>query len=222
MRVVIAEDSGFFRNALVQSLESSGFEVVAAVGTAEEAVSAVETLECDVAVLDICLPPTKTDEGLQIARHLGTSRPHVGVLVLSAYLAMPHVASLLDGRRTGVGCLSKDQLHDADVLLDAVTRVAGGGIFVDPEFVGERFVSDRFDAALSSREVDMLRSVAEGLSNQAIANRHFVALKTVERTLTSVFRKLEINTTESNARVSAVLAYLGKSQSFRRKHADGQ
>lgn len=214
LRVIVAEDSGFFRDALVNSLESSGIEVVGSTADARDVPDLVLQNNPDVAVLDICLPPTKTDEGMVLADRLGEIAPHVGVLLLSAYLATPHVTRILDGKRRNVGCLSKDQLHDADVLLRAVETVGKGGTFVDPEFVEQRFHSDFIANILTERELQLLRAVAQGHSNQAIAKQHFINVKTVERTLTSVFRKLNIDSTEGNARVQAVLLFLSRPQSF--------
>lgn len=214
MRVIVAEDSGFFRDALVTSLESSGIEVVGSVADSLEVVDIILQTKPDVAVLDICLPPTKTDEGILLAERLARESPATGVLLLSAYLATPHVTRILSGRRRNVGCLSKDQLHDADVLLRAVEAIARGETFIDPEFVDQRLHSEYLSELLSPREMELLRSVAEGLSNQAIATLHCIGVKTVERTLTSIFRKLRIDTAEGNARVRAVLLFLSRPQSF--------
>jgi DNA-binding NarL/FixJ family response regulator len=220
MRVIVAEDSGFFRDALISSLQSSGIEVV---GSASEAGSVVE-LVCatrpDVAVLDICLPPTKTDEGLVLAEQLAEVCPETGVLLLSAYLATPHITRILNAKRRNVGCLSKDQLHDADVLLRAVKSIGRGETFIDPEFVEERLHGKHLSDALSPREMDILRSIAEGLSNQGISDRLNISVKTVERTLTSTFRKLGIDSADGNARVRAVLLFLSRPQSFLRQQGD--
>lgn len=215
MRVAIAEDSGFFRDALAASIESVGFEVTAKVGDAEALTDAIAIDMPDAVILDICLPPTKTDEGLVAADRLGAMYPDLGILVLSAYLAMPHVARLVGSGRSGVGCLSKDQLHDTSVLVDALNRVTTGGTVIDPEFVAHRFRAEAVKKALTERELEMLRAVAEGHSNQHIASMLHVNVKTVESTLTSIFRKLNIDSSTSNARVKAVLTYLSRPQSFR-------
>lgn len=214
MRVIVAEDSGFFRDALVNSLEASGIEVVGAVADATSVPALVEQTRPDAAVLDICLPPTKTNEGIELADVLGGKYPEIGVLLLSAYLGPAHVRRILGSGRRNVGCLSKDQLHDADVLLRAVETVGRGQTFVDPEFVDQRLHGQRMAKLLTEREMELLRSVAEGLSNQAIGDRHFMAVKTVERTLTSIFRKLGIQSSDGNSRVKAVLLYLSAPQSF--------
>jgi DNA-binding NarL/FixJ family response regulator len=214
VRVVVAEDSGFFRDALVGALQSSGFDVVGAVADSTEVLPLVLATKPDVAVLDICLPPTKTDEGLVLAERLAEEAPGTGVLLLSAYLAMPHVKRALSGGRRNVGCLSKDQLHDADVLSRAVESIARGGTFIDPEFVDQRLHEEVLAKTLTAREMEMLRSVAEGMSNQGIAERHCIGVKTVERTLTSIFRKLQIDSGDGNARVRAVLLFLTRPQSF--------
>jgi DNA-binding NarL/FixJ family response regulator len=214
MKVIVAEDSGFFRDALVTSLQSSGIDVVGSTADARDVAALVTESDPDVAVLDICLPPTKTDEGLTLAEHLAGIAPRTGVLLLSAYLSTPHVTRVLNGSRRNIGCLSKDQLHDADVLLRAVEAVGRGETFIDPEFVEQRLHSDFISSMLTEREMELLRSVAEGHSNQAIACRHHINVKTVERTLTSVFRKLHIDSAEGNARVRAALLFLSRPQSF--------
>ena len=218
MRLMIAEDSGFFRSALVAALHDSGFDVAAAVADANALLEAVKSDPPDAVILDICLPPTKTDEGLVAADRLAESHPDVGVLVLSAYLAMPHVARLLGDGRSGVGCLAKDQLHDTTMLIDALNRVAHGGTFVDPEFVEHRFRSDALRQVLTERELDILRAVAEGYSNTGIAKRLDVGVKTVESSLTSIFRKLGLDSKDTNNRVRAVLTLLSRPQSFVRMH----
>jgi DNA-binding NarL/FixJ family response regulator len=214
MRVAIAEDSGFFRDALAESIRSAGHDVIASVEDADALALALKQERPDVAIIDICLPPTKTDEGLVAAEQLGAKYPKLGILVLSAYLAMPHVARLLGTGRGGIGCLAKDQLHDRDMLVDALDRLASGGTVVDPDFVAQQFNLEKVQKKLTERELEMLRAVAEGHSNQRIASLLCVGVKTVEGTLTSIFRKLDIDSTNSNARVKAVLTYLSKPQSF--------
>jgi DNA-binding NarL/FixJ family response regulator len=220
MRVIVAEDSGFFREALVASLRSSGFDVVGETGDADDVVELVRSTEPDVAILDICLPPTKTDEGLMLAEALADVRPETGVLLLSAYLATPHITRILNATRRNIGCLSKDQLHDADTLLRAVESVGRGETFIDPEFVEQRLHGRHIAENLSPREMELLRSIAEGLSNQGISKRHSISVKTVERTLTSTFRKLGIDTTDGNARVRAVLLFMSRPQSFLKRQGD--
>ena len=220
MRVAIAEDSGFFRDALATSMESVGIEVVRKASTADELISHIEQDRPDVVVLDICLPPTKTDEGLVAAELLGKKYPFLGILVLSAYLAMPHVTRLFASGRSHIGCLAKDQLHDTAVLIDALQRIKNGGIVVDPDFVTHRLHAERLKQVLTERELQMLQVVAEGHSNAGIAGKLHVGIKTVESTLTSIFRKLQIDSRDSNARVRAVLLYLSKPQSFIEKQGD--
>ena len=220
MRVIVAEDSGFFREALVGSLQSSDIEVVGTTGDGNDVVELVQSTRPDVAILDICLPPTKTDEGLVLAEKLAEVCPETGVLLLSAYLATPHITRILNATRRNVGCLSKDQLQDADSLLRAVESIGRGETFIDPEFVEQRLHGRHLSDALSPREMELLRSVAEGLSNQGISDRHNISVKTVERTLTSIFRKLNIDTTDGNARVRAVLLFLSRPQSFLKKQGE--
>lgn len=220
MRVIVAEDSGFFREALVGSLQSSGIEVVGSTADSSDVVDLVMSTNPDVAVLDICMPPTKTDEGLVLAERLAEVSPQTGVLLLSAYLATPHVTRILNSGRRNVGCLSKDQLHDADVLLRAVESIARGETFIDPEFVDQRLHGDYLSEKLSPREMELLRSVAEGMSNQGIADRHSIGVKTVERTLSSTFRKLQIDSADGNARVRAVLLFLSRPQSFLKQQGE--
>lgn len=218
MRVAIAEDSGFFRSALAASLQSAGAEVIAAVDNAAALSERIESDTPDAIIVDICLPPTKTDEGLVAAEKLGARFPTMGVLVLSAYLAMPHVARLLNSGRSYVGCLSKDQLHDVDFLMDTLNRITTGGIVIDPEFVAHRFQVEALQKALTQRELELLRAVAEGRSNQGIATEFHIGIKTVEATLTSIFRKLGIDSRDGNARVQAVLTYLSRPQNFIKLH----
>jgi DNA-binding NarL/FixJ family response regulator len=211
MRIAIAEDSGFFRDALADALESLGVNVSAKVDNIPSLFEAIAVDEPDVVVLDVCLPPTKTDEGLVAAETLARTSPHIGVLVLSAHLGMPHVARLLSASDRGIGCLSKDQLHDADMLMAALTRIADGGTFVDPQFVEARFRMDSVTASLTPRELEIMRALAQGLSNQGIASHLHVNVKTVESAITSIFRKFNLEGNETNARVCAVLTFLGQS-----------
>lgn len=216
MRVAIAEDSGFFRDALASALECIGVEITATCENADDLLDAITKDRPDAAIVDICLPPTKTDEGLVAAEKIGKLYPEVGVLILSAYLATPHVTRMLSSRKYGVGALSKDQLHDTGVLMKALRRIVEGGVFVDPEFVDSRFHVDYLRKTLTKRELEILRSLAEGYTNQAISDRLLIGVKTVESSLTTIFRKLQIDSGETrNARVAAVLTYLGRSQRFK-------
>jgi DNA-binding NarL/FixJ family response regulator len=214
VRVTITEDSGFFRSALTDALESSGVTVVASTDNVTDLMKALERADSDVSLVDICLPPTKTDEGLRAAETIKVLYPDMGVLVLSAHLETPHVSRLLNSNHPGLGCLSKDQLHDVDLLIEALRRVASGGTFIDPEFVDQRFRLDAMRDLLTLREMDILRSLAEGRSNQGIAERHNISVKTVESTVTTLFRKLGLESTEGNSRVQAALAFLGRPRSF--------
>lgn len=214
MRVAIAEDSGFFRSALVSAVESLGHVVALDTDDTTELLTLARTEAPDVVLLDICLPPTKTDEGLRAAIEIRERHPAIGVLVLSAYLSSAHVSRLLAGGRCGMGCLSKDQLHDTEMLREALDRLASGGTYIDPDFVQHSARLDGLRQVLTGRELTMLQLVAEGCSNQAIATRLHVNVKTVESTLTSTFRKLEISTPDTNVRVLAALTFLTGSQSF--------
>lgn len=212
MRIVLAEDSVLLREGLVHLLADAGHEVVAAVGDAGALLEAVAAHRPDVAVVDVRMPPTQTDEGLRAALALRRAHPGLGVLVLSQYVEKNHAATLLGGATEGLGYLLKDRLSEVAEFLDALRRVAGGGAVFDPEVVRQllartshRAVLDR----LSPRERQVLEHLAEGCTNQAVANRVHVSLSTVEKHIASLCDKLDLPyDADYNRRVLAILRYL--------------
>jgi DNA-binding NarL/FixJ family response regulator len=212
MRVVIAEDSVLLREGVARLLEESGFEVVAQAGDAEELIRKVRAHKPDVAVVDVRMPPTHTDEGLRAAHAIRGELPDVGVLVLSQYVEETYARELLADSAEGVGYLLKDRVADIDAFADAVRRVAGGGSALDPEVVaqllGRRRREDPLEQ-LSPREREVLGLMAEGRSNAAIAAELVITERAVEKHVTSIFGKLELPARpDDHRRVLAVLAYL--------------
>jgi DNA-binding NarL/FixJ family response regulator/class 3 adenylate cyclase len=212
MRVVLADDSVLLREGIARLLEDSGMEVVAQSGTAEDALRHVAMHKPDIAIVDIRMPPTHTDEGLQAAKQIRERFPDVGVLVLSQYVEPGYALELLSESAEGVGYLLKDRVSDVDEFTGAVRRVAEGGSALDPSvvqtLVGRRRASDPLDE-LTPREREVLELMAEGRSNQAIAERLFITLRAVEKHVTSIFTKLRLSaTSEDHRRVLAVLAFL--------------
>jgi DNA-binding NarL/FixJ family response regulator len=212
MRVVIAEDSALFREGLTRLLTDRGHEVVAAVGTADALLEAVADHQPDVAVADIRMPPTHTDEGLRAAIELRRDHPDTGVLVLSQYIETRYAARLLEGNAAGVGYLLKDRVADVAEFADALTRVAAGGTALDPEVVSQLMRASRHVhgvAALTARERDVMSLMAEGRSNAGIASALVVSAGVVEKHVASIFGKLDLPPSEAdNRRVLAVLRYL--------------
>jgi DNA-binding NarL/FixJ family response regulator len=213
VRVVIAEDSALFREGLARLLTDRGHEVVATVGNADALLEAVAEHQPDVAVADIRMPPTHTDEGLRAAIELRRDHPGTGVLVLSQYIETTYAARLLEGNAAGVGYLLKDRVADVAEFADALTRVAAGGTALDPEVVSQLMRASRHVhgvAALTSRERDVMSLMAEGRSNAGIASALVVSAGVVEKHVASIFGKLDLPPSEAdNRRVLAVLRYLG-------------
>lgn len=212
MRVAIAEDSAILRDGLRQLLVDRGHEVVAAVPTGDELRAAVAGDPPDVCVIDIRMPPTFTDEGLRAAIALRQSHPDVGVLVFSQYIETRYATELLAGSARGVGYLLKDRVADVREFVDALQRVAGGGTALDPEVVTQLLgASRRHDtlSALTPREQEVLRLMAEGLSNSGIAAALVVSDGAVEKHIANIFAKLGLPPSDTeNRRVLAVLRYL--------------
>ena len=212
MRVVIGEDSLLLREGIARVLEASGIEVVGLAGDYDELIAAVTEARPDVAVVDIRMPPTHTDEGLRAAKQIRAQLPDTGVLVLSQYLDEDYVFALLGDGAQGLGYLLKDRITDGDAFVDAVRRVAAGDAALDPEVVahllGNRAAGGPLDE-LNDRERTVLGEMAEGRSNQAIAARMFLSDRAVERHVTAIFSKLGLTATpETHRRVLAVLTYL--------------
>ena len=212
MRVVIAEDSVLLREGIAHLLDEAGYEVVGQAGNADELILKVRSYHPDVAVIDIRMPPTQTDEGLRAAKQIRQELPQTGVLVLSAYLESEYALELLSESAEGVGYLLKDRVSDVEQFLSAVRRVGEGGSALDPEIVsrlvGRRRQHDPI-ADLTPREREVLSLMAEGLSNAAIAARLVVTERAVEKHVTSIFAKLRLPASpEQHRRVLAVLAFL--------------
>jgi DNA-binding NarL/FixJ family response regulator len=214
MRVVIADDSVLLREGVSRLLVEAGFEVVGQAGDADELLREVEAKQPDVAIVDIRMPPTHTDEGLQAARELRSRYPSLGVLVLSQYVRPSYAFELLADDPRGVGYLLKDRVSNLQELSDAVTRVGDGGSVLDPsvvsQLVGRRRQGHDAVDDLSEREREVLALMAEGRTNRAIADRLFITERTVEKHVTSIFGKLGLPAgVDAHRRVLAVLAYLG-------------
>ena len=212
MRVVVAEDLFLLREGLVRLLQAHGLEIAAAVDSAPGLLEAM--LECrpDVAIVDVRLPPTFTDDGLRAALAARRQIPGLPVLVLSQYVEQLYARELLADDAGGVGYLLKDRVFNDDQFIDAVRTVAAGGTMMDPDVVAKllgRRAKDEPLARLSAREREVLELMAEGRSNSAIAQRLFVTEKAVSKHSTSIFAKLDlIPSDDDNRRVLAVLAYL--------------
>jgi DNA-binding NarL/FixJ family response regulator len=214
MRVVIAEDLFLLRDGLTRMLEAHGLEITAAVDNGTDLLAALTSEKPDVAVVDVRLPPTFTDEGLRAALAARREVPGLPVLVLSQYVEQLYARELLAGGGGGIGYLLKDRVFDSAQFVDAVRRVAGGGTAMDPEVIARLLARNSGDgalAALSPREQEVLALMAEGRSNAAIAQRLFVTERAVSKHTASIFIKLGLQPSDDdNRRVLAVLAYLGR------------
>ncbi len=212
MRIVIADDSVLLRRGAVRLLEDAGFEVVGEAGDGEDLLRKVRAHKPDVAVVDIRMPPTHVDEGLQAARVIRAEMPDVGVLMLSQYVEEGYVTALLEHGAEGVGYLLKDRVAEVERFTDAIRQVANGGSVLDPEVVSHmlgRRQKDQPLEGLTDREREVLAQMAEGKTNRAISETLYVSERAVERHVTSIFGKLNLPTTDQDhRRVLAVLAFL--------------
>jgi DNA-binding NarL/FixJ family response regulator len=212
MRLVVAEDVMLTREGIVRLLDDAGFEVVGQAEDLDGLLRRVRGLRPDVAIADIRMPPTHTDEGLIAARTIREEQPDVGVLVLSQYIEPSYAMRLIEEHPDRVGYLLKERIFDAAILVDAVRRIAEGETVIDPtivaRLVGRRRREDPLER-LSEREREVLSLIAEGLSNRAIAARLFVTTRTVEAHTKQIFSKLDLDASpDSHRRVLAVLALL--------------
>ena len=212
MRIVVAEDLFLLRDGLVRLLEAHGFEIAAAVEDAPGLLAALVSERPEVAIVDVRLPPTFTDDGLRAAIEARRQVPGLPVLVLSQYVEQLYARELLADRAGGVGYLLKDRVFNDDQFIDAVRTVAGGGTVMDSEVVTKllgRRAQEESLTRLSAREREVLELMAQGRSNSAIAQRLFVTEKAVSKHSTSIFTKLDLAPSDDdNRRVLAVLAYL--------------
>lgn len=212
MRVVVADDSTLLREGVVRLLEEAGLEVVGQAADGEELLRKVRAHKPDVAVVDVRMPPTHTDEGLRAAREIRAELPDVSVLVLSQYVEVAYARELLAESAEGLGYLLKDRVTDVDAFADAVRRVAKGGSALDPEVVSQMLGRARRDdplAELTPREREVLALMAEGRTNAAIAEALVVTDRAVEKHVTGIFAKLDLPAGgEDHRRVLAVLRFL--------------
>jgi DNA-binding NarL/FixJ family response regulator len=212
VRVVLAEDSVLLREGVARLLEEQGFDIVAQTGTADDLMLKVRSYSPNVVIVDIRMPPTHTDEGLKAAQEIREKHPDVGVLVLSQYVEPTYAMELLAESAEGVGYLLKDRVSNVDEFAAAVRRVGEGGSALDPaivsQLVGRRRRDDPIDQ-LTPREREVLEHMAQGRSNQGIAEQLVVTERAVEKHVTSIFGKLRLpHAPEDPRRVLAVLTYL--------------
>jgi DNA-binding NarL/FixJ family response regulator len=213
VRVIVADDSLILREGLTRLLEEVGFEVVAQAADAEELLAAVAAHAPDVAIVDIRMPPTHTDEGLRAAREIRARHPGIGILVLSQFARPSYAMELLSGGTEGVGYLLKDRVSDLHELADSVRRIGAGGSVLDPSVVSQlvgRPLQGRDPLEdLTERELDVLGSMAEGRSNRAIGEALSISEHTVEKHVKSILGKLRIPASaDDHRRVLAVLTFL--------------
>jgi DNA-binding NarL/FixJ family response regulator len=212
LRVVLADDSVLLREGIARLLADKGFEIVGQSATAEDLLLKVRSYAPEIAIVDIRMPPTQTDEGLRAAREIRARHPGTAVLVLSQYIEEGYALELLQHSAEGVGYLLKDRVYDIADFVSAVRRVAAGGTALDPavvsQLVGRRRRDNPIDD-LTPREREMLELMAEGLSNSAIAARVFLTERGVEKHVTSIFQKLRLPVAaDTHRRVLAVVAFL--------------
>jgi len=212
VRIVIAEDSVLLRAGLTRLLEDAGEEVIAAVGDGDALLAAVEHHQPDLVIVDVRMPPTQTDEGVQAARVIRTRWPGMAILVLSQYVEERYAGELVAAGASGVGYLLKDRVADVAEFLAAVRRVGEGGAVLDPEVVVQLLARSRRQdplERLTAREREVLGLMAEGKSNAALADQLFLSASAVEKHVSSIFTKLDLHPTEhDHRRVLAVLRWL--------------
>jgi DNA-binding NarL/FixJ family response regulator len=213
MRVAVADDAVILREGLARLLGEAGFEVVGVAADAEELLELVDRSEPDVAIVDIRMPPTHTDEGLRAAKAIREAHPQIGILVLSQHVHARYAIELLSSGTDGVGYLLKERVADLDELSASVRRVGQGGSVLDPavvsQLVGRRRPADNPVEHLTDREREVLALMAEGRSNRAIAERLFVSEHTVEKHIKNIFGTLRLpQTPDDHRRVLAVVTYL--------------
>jgi DNA-binding NarL/FixJ family response regulator len=210
--IVVGEDDVLLREGIVRILTEAGCDVVAQTGDAEDLLRRSLAHRPDVAVVDVQMPPGNEDDGLRAALELRRQRPETGILVLSQFYEDDYAQELISERAEGVGYLLKERVGDVEAFIDAVNRVAGGGTALDPEVVGRMLGRRREDSPLerlSPRERDVLAAMAEGKSNRGIAESLFVTQAAVEKHITSIFDKLDLEPASTeHRRVLAVLTYL--------------
>ncbi|MEU6645866.1 response regulator transcription factor [Saccharomonospora sp. NPDC046836] len=213
MRVVIAEDAVLLRAGVQRLLADEGIETAAAVGSGDELLAVVQEHRPELAIVDVRMPPTFTDEGLRAALRARELVNGLPVLVLSQYVEETYAVELLSGGAGGVGYLLKERVADVTEFVDAVRRVAGGGTAIDPEVIAQLMARGRKNPldSLTARESEVLGLMAQGLSNTAIAGRLVVSHGAVEKHIGNIFAKLGLEaSSEEHRRVRAVLTYLGR------------
>ncbi|KAF2775201.1 MULTISPECIES: response regulator transcription factor [Streptomyces] len=212
MRIVMAEDDPLLREGLALLLRAEALDVVAKVGSADEVLDAIDAHRPDVAILDVRMPPTHTDEGIRAAVEARRRHPGLAVLVLSAYVEQSFATDLLTDGVGGIGYLLKERVGRVEEFLDALHRVAAGGTAIDPEVVSQLFTRSRQDVRLerlTPRERDVLALMAEGLGNIAIAQRLVVTDGAVHKHIRNIFAKLDLTPNQQvDRRVAAILHYL--------------
>jgi DNA-binding NarL/FixJ family response regulator len=208
VRILIAEDLYLLRDGMVRLIEAYGHEIVATAASGPETLQALLRWRPDVSVIDVRMPPTQSDEGLRAALAARREIPGLPVLILSQHVEQLYARELLADGSGGIGYLLKDSVFDADQFIDALQRVAGGGTAMDPAVITKLLARRRLDP-LTEREHEVLALMAEGLSNQAVAERLFLSESAISKHTTSIFGKLGItDDTTTNRRVRAVLTYL--------------
>jgi DNA-binding NarL/FixJ family response regulator len=212
VRVVIADDSVLLREGLARVLTEGGFEIVAQAANADELRKAVRRFKPDIAIVDVRMPPTHTDEGARAAVEIRAEQPEVAILVLSQVIEAAHAMQLFSERPEGFGYLLKDRVLEIDDFLESVRRVGRGGTAIDPEVIGQLVGRRRDDGPLdelTAREREVLELMAQGLSNRGICEKLIISPKTVETHVNSIFLKLDLMPAQDeHRRVLAVLAFL--------------